>query len=156
MNAPDAMGLVFLPFRSHGPGLGSILFSARNALARDASPTDAALFLGLSNIDHAGFAEVVHAQAMASEAITLTREEFDSLLAVGNTPVHGSAPAIPAAHAARLIALGYMVDLEGRLRMTTPGRFRIYAGQIADGLTSLDRIDSARTHPFEEKSPIVS
>jgi hypothetical protein len=68
---------------------------------------------------------------MASEPTTLTDEEFTSLLAVGNTPVNGSAPAIPAAHSARLIALGYMADIAGRLRMTTPGRFRIYAGQIA-------------------------
>jgi hypothetical protein len=69
---------------------------------------------------------------MASEATTLTREEFASLLAVGNTPVNGSAPAIPAAHSARLIALGYMVDLAGRLRMTTPGRYRMFAGQLAN------------------------
>ena len=61
----------------------------------------------------------------------LTHEEFASLLTVGNAPVHGSAPAIPAEHSARLIALGYMVHLEGRLRMTTPGRVRIYAGQLA-------------------------
>jgi hypothetical protein len=69
---------------------------------------------------------------MTSKATTLTREEFASLLAVGNTPVHGSAPAIPAVHSARLIALGYMVDIAGRLRMTTPGRFRIDAGQFAN------------------------
>jgi hypothetical protein len=62
----------------------------------------------------------------------LTHEEFASLLTVGNTPVHGSAPVIPAEHSARLIALGYMVHLEGRLRMTTPGRVRIYAGQLAE------------------------
>jgi hypothetical protein len=30
-----------------------------------------------------------------------------------------------------LIAMGYMADLAGRLRMTTPGRIRIYAGQLA-------------------------
>ena len=41
-------------------------------------------------------------------------------------PLAGSAPAIPAEHSARLIALGYMVHLEGRLRMTTAGRVRIY------------------------------
>ena len=58
----------------------------------------------------------------------LTHEEFASLLTVGNVPVLGSAPAIPAEHSARLIALGYMVHFEGRLRMTTPGRIRIYAG----------------------------
>jgi hypothetical protein len=68
---------------------------------------------------------------MASEAKTLTLEEFGSLVAIGNMPVHGSAPVIPAAHSTRLIALGYMVDIAGRLRMTTPGRFRIYAGQLA-------------------------
>lgn len=62
----------------------------------------------------------------------LTREEFASLLTVGNAGINSSAPAILAAHSARLIALGYMVDLEGRLRMTTPGRIRIYAGQLAN------------------------
>jgi hypothetical protein len=67
---------------------------------------------------------------MASEI--LSPEEFASLLAVGNTPVNGSPPAIPGAHSARLIALGYMVDLHGRLRMTTPGRYRMYAAQLAD------------------------
>jgi hypothetical protein len=50
----------------------------------------------------------------------LTREEFASLLTVGNATVRSSAPAIPAEHSARLIALGYMVHLQGRLRMTTP------------------------------------
>jgi hypothetical protein len=69
---------------------------------------------------------------MASEAIKLTDEEFASLLAVGNAPANSSPPAIPSAHSIRLIALGYMVDLAGRLRMTTPGRVRIYAGQLAN------------------------
>jgi hypothetical protein len=68
---------------------------------------------------------------MASEPTALTGEEFASLLTVGNVPVNGLASAIPAAHSARLIALGYMADIEGRLRMTTPGRYRMYAGQIA-------------------------
>jgi len=31
-----------------------------------------------------------------------------------------------------LIALGYMADLEGSLRMTTPGRYRLYGGQLAN------------------------
>jgi len=75
--------------------------------------------------------ETVYGQAMAAESTMLTREEFASLLAVGNAPVNGSAPVIPAAHRARLIALGYMADIAGRLRMTTPGRYRMYAGQIA-------------------------
>jgi hypothetical protein len=69
---------------------------------------------------------------MASEPTKLTDEEFASLLTVGNAPVFGSPPAIPDAHSARFIALGYMVDLQGRLRMTTPGRYRVYAGQLAD------------------------
>ena len=68
---------------------------------------------------------------MALEAQMLTTEEFASLLTVGNAPVISSAPSIPTAHRARLIALGYMVDLAGELRMTTPGRIRIYAGQLA-------------------------
>jgi hypothetical protein len=68
---------------------------------------------------------------MAPEAQTLTREEFASLLKIGETHIHAPAPTIPAEHSARLIALGYMADLEGRLRMTTPGRIRIYAGQLA-------------------------
>jgi hypothetical protein len=69
---------------------------------------------------------------MACDTVDLTREEFASLLTVGSTPVNGPAPVILASHSARLIALGYMVDLAGRLRMTTPGRIRIYAGQLAD------------------------
>ena len=65
---------------------------------------------------------------MISEQLTLlTRDEFASLLAVGNTPPNGSVPSIPPAHRVRLIGLGYMVDLAGRLRMTTPGRHRIAA-----------------------------
>jgi len=48
---------------------------------------------------------------MALEAQMLTTEELASLLTVGNAAVNGSAPAIPAAHRTRLIALGYMVDL---------------------------------------------
>ena len=69
---------------------------------------------------------------MASESKTLTREEFASLLSVGNTSAATSPPAvIPAIHSARLIALGYMVDISWRLRMTTPGRIRIAAGITA-------------------------
>jgi hypothetical protein len=67
---------------------------------------------------------------MAVESTTLSIEEFASLLS--NAHVNGVAPAIPTEHSGRLIALGYMVDLEGRLRMTTPGRIRIYAGQLSN------------------------
>ena len=65
---------------------------------------------------------------MASRSEKLTREEFASLLKVGDTIVLDPPAVIPAEHSARLIGLGYMVDLAGRLRMTTPGRRRIAAG----------------------------
>jgi len=66
---------------------------------------------------------------MASESKKLTREEFASLLTVGNTCAVVEPPAvIPAEHSTRLIALGYMAELSGRLRMTTSGRLRIAAG----------------------------
>jgi hypothetical protein len=59
-------------------------------------------------------------------------EELKPVWRNANTPaVNGPPAVIPAEHSARLIALGYMVDLAGRLRMTTPGRIRIYAGQLA-------------------------
>ncbi|BCA05546.1 hypothetical protein JOE51_005521 [Bradyrhizobium japonicum] len=67
---------------------------------------------------------------MTAKAKKLTHEEFASLFAVGHAAANSAAPAIPAKHRARLIALGYMVFLQGRLRMTTPGRIRIYAGQL--------------------------
>jgi hypothetical protein len=35
---------------------------------------------------------------------------------------------IPPEHSARLIALGFIADIQGRLRMTTPGRIRLAAG----------------------------
>jgi predicted nucleotide-binding protein len=57
----------------------------------------------------------------------LSEQEFASLLAVGKTAVHGPPAVIPAEHSARLIELGYMMDLAGRLRMTGPGRWRIAA-----------------------------
>ena len=65
---------------------------------------------------------------MASKSGKLTLEEFASLLTVGNTSVNQPPAAIPVEHSARLIGLGYMADLAGRLRMTTPGRRRIAAG----------------------------
>jgi hypothetical protein len=69
---------------------------------------------------------------MASKSKMLTSEEFASLLIVGNLCAVTNPPAvIPAEHSAKLIGLGYMADIQGRLRMTTPGRIRIYAGQLA-------------------------
>jgi hypothetical protein len=94
-------------------------------------------FADLSNIDQVGLLKAAMPRVMTVEATKLIHEkliheEFASLLMVGNATVRSSAPVIPAEHSARLIALGYMVYLAGRLRMTTPGRVRIYAGQLAD------------------------
>jgi hypothetical protein len=66
---------------------------------------------------------------MAAKSKILTREEFASLLTVGNTCAVLEPPAtIPADHSAYLIRLGYMAHLSGRLRMTSLGRSRIRAG----------------------------
>jgi hypothetical protein len=60
---------------------------------------------------------------MASKSKMLTSDEFVSLLIVGNLCAVTDRPAvIPAEHSAKLIGLGYMADIQGRLRMTTPGR----------------------------------
>jgi hypothetical protein len=64
---------------------------------------------------------------MAAKSEMLTLEEFASLITVGDTPINGPGAKIPAEHSARLLELGYMVHLSGRLRMTTPGRQRISA-----------------------------
>jgi hypothetical protein len=83
----------------------------------------------MSKVDHASSAKKGHAKKMASKSTPLTREEFASLLIVGNTSAVLDPPAIiPAEHAVRLIGLGYIADLAGRLRMTTIGRRRIAAG----------------------------
>jgi hypothetical protein len=86
------------------------------------------LFVALSKIDHATRTERGHIRLMVPKSKKLTREEFASLLKVGNTTVLEPPAVIPAEHSARLIGLGYMMDLSGRLRMTTPGRSRIAAG----------------------------
>jgi hypothetical protein len=66
---------------------------------------------------------------MTAKSTMLTREEFASLFTVGKSSAVFDPPAIiPAEHCAKLIALGYMADLAGRLRMTTPGRQRMSAG----------------------------
>jgi hypothetical protein len=91
---------------------------------------------------------------MAAQSKMLTPEEFASLLTVGNTRVNDPAPAIPAEHSARLIALGYVADLGGRLRMTTPGRLRMAAGisnEVAAPGATLTR--AAAGHPVLEKLP---
>jgi len=91
---------------------------------------------------------------MATQSKMLTPEEFASLLTVGNTRVIDPAPAIPAEHSARLIALGYLADLADRLRMTTPGRLRMAAGisnEVAAPGAALTRHPAG--HPTLEKSP---
>jgi hypothetical protein len=63
---------------------------------------------------------------MAPDTKTLTRQEFASLVKVAKTNAVLEPPAvIPAEHSVRLIGLGYMADLAGRLRMTIDGRQRI-------------------------------
>jgi hypothetical protein len=65
---------------------------------------------------------------MASKSKMLTREEFASLLTVGECSVRDPPAVISADYRAKLIEMGYMACLLGRLRMTTPGRQRIAAG----------------------------
>jgi hypothetical protein len=88
-----------------------------------------AVFADLSKFDHVPTHVRGHSRMMASESEPLTTEEFVSLLTVGNTCAVREPPAvIPAEHSARLIELGYIADLAGRLRMTTSGRSRMAAG----------------------------
>jgi hypothetical protein len=76
---------------------------------------------------------------MASSSNMLTREEFASLLTVGSvSAVLDPFVPIPTEHSARLIGLGYMVDLAGKLRMTTHGRRRIAAAFDDRALSELD------------------
>ena len=90
----------------------------------------ATLFAALVKIDHAAIMELGHDLIMAPKSKKLTREEFASLLKVGNTCAVREPPAvIPADHSARLIGLGYMVRLAGRLRMTAHGRYQIAAAE---------------------------
>jgi hypothetical protein len=49
---------------------------------------------------------------------------------VGAPSTYGPPVVIPPEHSARLIALGYMADIQGRLRMTTPGRMRLADGML--------------------------
>jgi hypothetical protein len=98
------------------------------------------LFVDLSKFDHAAITQRGHIRMMVSKSKLLTREEFASLLTVGNTCAVREPPAvIPAEHSARLIGLGYMADLSGRLRLTTPGRQRIAA---AENQTTAKRLTS--------------
>jgi hypothetical protein len=70
---------------------------------------------------------------MASKSKPLTPEELASLLKVANRSAVLEPPAIiPSEHCARLIGLGYMANISGRLRMTTTGRRQAAANQTAE------------------------
>jgi hypothetical protein len=102
--------------------------SQKTLASRGPSTHEAVLFADLIKIDHFAIAELVYIPTMASELNNLTREEFASLLKVANTNAVLEPPAlISAEHSARLIGLGYMADLAGRLRMTFAGRHMIAA-----------------------------
>ena len=60
----------------------------------------------------------------------LTDEEFASLLLVATPSTYGSLTRIPPEHSIRLIELGYIADIQGRLRMTMLGRNRLAAGLL--------------------------
>ena len=67
---------------------------------------------------------------MAPTSKKLTIEEYASLLKVANTnAVLKPSPVIPVEHSARLIELGYIAYLAGRLRMTDTGRYRVTTGE---------------------------
>jgi hypothetical protein len=73
--------------------------------------------------------ETGHTREMVSKSKPLTREEFVSLLVIGNpTPIADLTAVIPAQYRARLVALGLIADLSGKLQTTTLGGSRIAAG----------------------------
>lgn len=59
------------------------------------------------------------------ESEVLTLDQFVSLLMVGDEGPNDPAPIIPIDHETLLIRLGYVVKLQGRLRVTTSGSMRI-------------------------------
>jgi hypothetical protein len=92
---------------------------------------EAALFADLSKIEQANFAKPVIKFLILSRgwrAKMLTHEEFASLLSIGTPSTYRCPAVIPPEHRARLIELGYVVDIQGKLRMTTPGRNCLAAG----------------------------
>ena len=67
-----------------------------------------------------------------AESDFLTRDQFISLLLVADAqPI--PAPIIPIDHEIRLIELGYIVNLQGLLRITTNGRIRTASIEAPDG-----------------------
>ncbi len=63
----------------------------------------------------------------------LTRDQFISLLMVGDVTPAGLAPIIPIDHETLLVRLGYVVNLQGRLRITTYGRQRLASIEATRG-----------------------
>lgn len=61
----------------------------------------------------------------------LTRDQFISLLMVADAGPNSHAPIIPIDHETPLVGLGYVANLQGKLRMTTPGRERIASIEAA-------------------------
>ena len=83
---------------------------------------------------------------MASKSKPLTPEELVSLLKVANRSAVLEPPAIiPSEHRARLIGLGYMANISGRLRMTTTGRRQAAANQAAEDRSRGEHRFSGRT-----------
>ena len=101
----------------------------------------------LSDIARARASEAHNIRTMAYDAPEfLTRDQFISLLMVGDVTPSGLAPIIPIDHETLLVRLGYVVNLQGRLRITTHGRQRLasieaipMAGIIGSGKTSAGR-----------------
>jgi hypothetical protein len=107
---------------SRGPGKPLRLVAGDRLATRPRRP----LFSDLVKTDHSAITGLGHGPIMATKSKMLSSEEFASLLKVANTNAVLEPPAvIPAEHSARLIEIGYMADLDGRLRMTTVGRYRI-------------------------------
>ena len=101
----------------------------------------------LSDIARAPASEAHNIRTMTYDAPEfLTRDQFISLLMVGDVTPSGLAPIIPIDHETLLVRLGYVVNLQGRLRITTHGRQRLasieaipMAGIIGSGKTSAGR-----------------
>lgn len=90
------------------------------------------IFASVINIEHMALPKEGYNPPIKSDSNLLTNERFSSLVLVGNNLPARPPALVPAEHSARLIALGYMSDFAGRLRMTTPGRHRIAAGLIGN------------------------
>ncbi len=76
----------------------------------------------------------------------LTRDEFISLLA-GDARPNGPAPIIPADHEISLVRVGYVVNLQRQLRMTTQGRRRIRSVEAIHATTEKPDQDSSILDP---------